>query len=465
MSALPPCFMNNDKGTFGEYTATVRWPIIVQNMVDDLQTELDTLNDINKVQQGQLIKGQLVALRQEIHDGAQLRPFTEEELTIAHAPRSINDRITTTNPKFTWNNAEWLFAEIYLYRRVNAFFKLQPLWRDFDIFNGLKQSTFKASFHGVVELAIRYKNLLPQLQKLDKVKDEEVLNLLFKEFIEISLWGNATDLSLLTNVSVEDIKSIQGAKARAASEAKIVVNDTEKAWRSLLSCAKSKSEVRVDFVLDNSGFELLADLMLVCFLLQTGLVQKCVFHGKDVPYMVSDVMIKDLDILIGDLKDRKFFPSGDATTEESKALDKLADDITGFCKAGKLVIEADPFWTTELDYWNIDASETKYGGAKIYKELQKSDLVIFKGDLNYRKLTGDRKWKRTTKWETAIGPLATNGLTTLSLRTCKADVQVALAEGVDEELSKLWEVDHPGKGSWWSNSGKYAVICFADSKN
>ena len=262
---------------------------------------------------------------------------------------------------------------------------------------------------------------------------------------------------------MEDLKSVQGAKVRAASEAKIVVNDTEKAWKKLMTLRDSGCKnVRVDFVLDNSGFELYADLMFAAFLLKTNLAQKIKLHGKDIPYMVSDVMLKDFHILLKDLKDRSFFPV-DSESEESKAFDQFADDISTFFTNNQIEFEADSFWTTDLDYWNIDPSENKYNGAKVYKDLLKSNLVIFKGDLNYRKLTGDRAWPRTTAWNVAIGPLATNGITLLSLRTCKADVQVALPTGLDEGLTQLWEKDHPGQGSWWCCSGKWAVICYATS--
>ncbi|EDZ70179.1 YMR027Wp-like protein, partial [Saccharomyces cerevisiae AWRI1631] len=182
--------------------------------------------------------------------------------------------------------------------------------------------------------------------------------------------------------------------------------------------------------------------------------------AKDIPYMVSDVMLKDFDILVHDLRDREFFPSGEPSTKESRALDLFAGEMEKFVSSGKIEFREDSFWTTELDYWNLDANETKYHGSILHKDLQKSNLVIFKGDLNYRKLTGDRKWPRTTKWETAIGPLATNGITSLSLRTCKADVQVALPEGLDAKLSQEWEKENPGRGSWWCCSGKWAVICF-----
>ncbi|SMN21765.1 similar to Saccharomyces cerevisiae YMR027W Putative protein of unknown function [Maudiozyma saulgeensis] len=472
-TSFAPRFMTNDKGTFGAYTASARWPIITQNAVDDISNEIGRVSkssDADKdsiVQQGETIKQQLIELRQEIIDNVILRKFTVEECEIASVPLSFNEYLDTAKEKPTWLNAEWLFSEIYLYRRVNVLFRLQAHehWKQFDIFNDLKQSTFEASYYGVTELALRYKNLLNDISKLNKkdTKDQELLKILFKEFIEISLWGNATDLSLLTNATLEDIKSIQGAKAREESESKIVVNDTNIAWDVLLKAATTKEDVRVDFVLDNSGFELYADLMLAAFLLQTKLATKCVFHAKDMPYMVSDVMLKDFDILIADLRDRKFFPAGE-NTKESNALDLFANDISSFHDKGLLTFEADSFWTTDLDYWNIDPSETKYHGNKIHEDLKSCDLVIFKGDLNYRKLTGDRKWPRTTAWETAIGPLSTNGIAVLSLRTCKADVQVALKAGVDEELSKLWEKDHPGQGSWWCCSGKWAIICFSDSK-
>lgn len=485
-SDVPARFWTDDKGTFGAYTASVRWPIILQNAVDDLTKELEAIrsgavsvNDKDlSLKQGEVIKTQLISFREEVLNDDLLRPFTQEELsTVSGTLDSFNQYLEANKDKgLKWTHSEWLFTEIYMYRRINCYFALQSEWTQFDIFNLLKQSTFKASFHGVVELALRYKNLLP-IWKQNSVRgngkrDWELLELLFKEFIEISLWGNATDLSLLTNATIEDIKSIQGAKAREASESKIVINDTKLAWKTLVNANNNsdnvansnKKEIRVDFVLDNSGFELYADLMFAGFLLNTNLVDKCVFHGKDVPYMVSDVMVKDFDILIQDLLDRDFFPTGDKNTQESQALDLFANDMLRFKEEGRLGIEADPFWTTDLDYWNLDPTETKYNGSKMHQELLNCTLVIFKGDLNYRKLTGDRKWPRTTSWKTAIGPLAHNGLVTLSLRTCKADVQVGLKEGVDEELCALWEKDHPGQGSWWSSSGKWAIICFSDGR-
>ena len=38
----------------------------------------------------------------------------------------------------------------------------------------------------------------------------------------------------------------------------------------------------------------------------------------------------------------------------------------------------------------------------LYEELGEADLLIFKGDLNYRKLIGDLNWETTVTFKTAL---------------------------------------------------------------
>lgn len=175
--------------------------------------------------------------------------------------------------------------------------------------------------------------------------------------------------------------------------------------------------------------------------------------------MVSDVLNKDLDQLIADLEDPQFFQ-----TDDRSDLEFITLKIKLYVAEEKISIKEHSFWTGPLDFWNLDPSETKYGGAECHEELSRSQLCIFKGDLNYRKLTGDRTWSRTTPWADSIGPLKNNGLTTLSLRTAKADVIVGLPDGVDEELCLEWEKQGNEQGAWWAASGKWAVICFNEGK-
>jgi damage-control phosphatase, subfamily III len=67
------------------------------------------------------------------------------------------------------------------------------------------------------------------------------------------LWGNATDLSLLTHMTEEDIRNLQTVEkeAQAARSQFILKDDQDAAWDHV----KSLKDARVDFVLDNSEFD------------------------------------------------------------------------------------------------------------------------------------------------------------------------------------------------------------------
>jgi damage-control phosphatase, subfamily III len=67
--------------------------------------------------------------------------------------------------------------------------------------------------------------------------------------IEISLWGNATDLSLLATLKFEDLERLQGKKAIEAQQKNIVVNDMNKVWKYV----ESLKDAQIEIVLDNAG--------------------------------------------------------------------------------------------------------------------------------------------------------------------------------------------------------------------
>lgn len=266
-------------------------------------------------------------------------------------------------------------------------------------------STFRSSRPAVLELAARYKDLITQLESHEKpgsVKSEEEREatdkLLFTEMSEICLWGNATDLSLLTNLSYEDIQKLQGSEARKASEKNIVVNDLSAAFDVLGSALKSgKKERRMDIVLDNAGFELFVDLILAGYLLSAGLATAVVLHPKSIPWFVSDVVPKDFQDLLNALANPQAFYS--TPSEDDKAAGKtpqplsekevnellfLFDHWSRFHAEGQLVLRPNRFWTESGSYWRLPKT-----APELYEDLKESELVIFKGDLNYRKLTGD----------------------------------------------------------------------------
>lgn len=215
---------------------------------------------------------------------------------------------------------------------------------------------------------------------------------------EVCLWGNATDLSLLTNMTYEDIQKLQGSEARKAAEQNILVNNLPEAFTLLKKAqAEGKKERRVDFVLDNAGFELYVDLVLAGFLLNTGLATHVVLRPKSIPWFVSDVLPADFAALLGALANPKgFFES---PTEEEKVSEKtpaplapkevedllyVFQDWATLHGEGQLAIRPNRYWTAGGSFWRLP-----HEAPELHEDLKQAELVIFKGDLNYRKLVGD----------------------------------------------------------------------------
>jgi len=291
---------------------------------------------------------------------------------------------------------------------------------------------------------------------------------------EICLWGNATDLSLLTNLSYEDIQKLQGSEARKNSEKNILVNDLDKAFEVLTRAQKEgKKERRVDIVLDNAGFELFVDLILAGYLIASGLATNVVFHPKNIPWFVSDVLPADFGALLMALADPQSFYSALSEDEkhagkqsvplsetESANLQFLFQHWSGLHAEGQLMMRPNDFWTAGGSYWRLPKSEPD-----LYEDLKESELVIFKGDLNYRKLTADAAWSPTTPFTEAIGPMGPgSGLRVLALRTCKADVVVGLKDGEDERIKASEGGGGDSGARKWAWSGKWAVVQFSDGK-
>lgn len=326
-----------------------------------------------------------------------------------------------------------------MYRRVATIFAASsdPFWQKYDVFKRQKDETFAKSRNAVEELAMRYINVTDKVEFASSPNWTEEQKMLFLEMTQVALWGNATDLSLLSNLSLDQIQGLQGAEAILKSRKNIVDDDTEDVWKYLSSTPSA--DRRIDIVLDNAGFEFFTDVVYAAYLLRSGIAQCIKFHVKDMPWFVSDVTPDDVDSLFQHLENHEIFP-------DRRYLDPLVRQLREYFETGKMSIRQHPFWTTAHSF---HAMETE--GAGIFKSLCSSSLVIFKGDLNYRKLTRDGLWPHTTPFAEAIGPLGKgSGLKILALRTNKADVCVGLES--EEHVARLeHEAPGPAKSSGMFN--------------
>lgn len=283
---------------------------------------------------------------------------------------------------------------------MHTSFALSDHWKTYDVFARQKMSTFRSSRPAVVELAAKYNELVLQLEKDVKSTNnseelDEAERILFTEMCEICLWGNATDLSLLTSLTYEDIQKLQGADARKKAEKNILVNDLPAAYKVLKEAQRTgKKDRRVDIVLDNAGFELFVDLILAGYLLAAGLATQITLHPKAIPWFVSDVIPADFAALLSALANPQgFYSTPDEHTgqvpeslsdKESSDLSFLFQHWAAFHAEGQLLLRPNIFWTSAHSYWHLPQAEPR-----LYEDLKESELVIFKGDLNYRKLTAD----------------------------------------------------------------------------
>ncbi|KAG8999813.1 hypothetical protein FRB94_005901 [Tulasnella sp. JGI-2019a] len=501
--SVPPPYDPKDKNSFAYVTIVDRWPSIITNLINSVSQTLHDLSTSSalgtqgvfpaKIAEGKRIIETASKLKYDMARDRPLGPIIGDGGSNIELYNQQLQAFETTSQN-TWFSCPWLYAECYLYRLMRSWFATTQHWSQFDPFFAQKEETFKSSGAAVYQLALTMSELDREAEKSSLDTDLERLEVLFDEMIQMCLWGNATDLSLLTTLSSADIERLQsvGKEAQAASRQYILRDDIDVAWNHV----KGLKNARLDIVLDNAGFEYFTDLILADFLVtHTPFFGSVTFHSKDIPWFVSDVTPPDVRAILSALasvpttllttstaasapEGNGYFASLPPSQGHLDALHKLRyrwlkyfengtfkiygcpgldGNFSGGPKNDAAVVKGamrdDPdsgspaaFWTGPDPYWKLIEHPGMAG-------LEGSKLVIFKGDLNYRKLTGDLQWPMSTPFGTALGAFA-GKLPVLSLRTSKADVVVGLREGVGEAMDK----DESKRG--WKVNGRYALISY-----
>ncbi|MFF7235009.1 ARMT1-like domain-containing protein [Streptomyces collinus] len=304
----------------------------------------------------------------------------------------------------SWFDVPWLWSESYFYRRLlEAVGYFGPgAWQGVDPFRPFKRAELDAPETDEELAALDALQDRPERQRADAL-------------LHGSLWGNRADLGFRL--------SAEGAEAAAPVPA-LVADDSETLW-SLLPPSGTGTLV---LVADNAGRELVPDLLLIAHLLAEGRIGRAVLHVKPYPYYVSDATTADVvDAL------RRLVAAPGAAAGYGRALWTAMAD-------GRLTTAAHPFSRAPLPY--ADAPDD------LRAEFAAAALTVFKGDLNYRRLVGDRLWPPTTPFDEVTayfpGPVA-------ALRTLKSDVVTGLAAATENALDAA-------EGQRWRTGGTHALI-------
>jgi len=233
-----------------------------------------------------------------------------------------------------------------------------------------------------------------------------------------SLWGNRADLSNFT------VKVQARTGLAAVAERHLILIDHTTLVRKQLAGGL----VRVDFICDNVGSDLLFDLALADFLLQEGWAREIHLNLKNQPFFVSDALPADARRSLALLQ-----------AHPISGLQALGVRLEKNLSAGRLVFDTDPFWTS----WHMFREMP----AHLQQQLASAGLVLVKGDVNYRRLLDDRHWAPTTRLEAVCAYFPAPFVV---LRTLKGEIMAGLQAGQAQAL----QTEDPT----WLINGKRGVI-------
>ncbi|BHF61844.1 hypothetical protein SprV_0100482300 [Sparganum proliferum] len=377
--------------------------------------------------------------------GSPEKDFEDAKLVI-HRLSKLRYELVTDKPLQEGRNsafsASWLFAECYMYRRImNIVSQSLP---SFDPFSERKLEAFQNSRRLIASMVACLDQILASA-------DQEQPADHLKFFLACSLWSNEFDLSL--SAGDTQVENSHGSANYLREEVlsklrnSMAVDELDAIARSW----PSQQPATVAVVMDNTGPEMVADLVLAEYLLSSHLAERIVFYPKSLPWFVSDVTPKDLDWLLGE-----GLPSMASINEIEP---EARESISSWAKKWRLRFEGGsfstivhPFWTLPLGYNYLQST-----APDLFRSLtQEASVTIFKGDLHYRKLLEDRSWAANSEdtkfvfgrcFPPASDASRDSCALILALRVAKSDVAVGVS---GDRLSELCTEDP----DWWTK-GRY----------
>ncbi|CAN7996886.1 unnamed protein product, partial [Ixodes hexagonus] len=424
--SLPPPLCAKHEGSFAYKTVRDRLPVILTRVIDGLfRDRMEIERRQGSEAREQQVVGRLSKLRSDMvtnkplariaddHDDAPLWNEALEELSGPDVPH--------------WFTAPWLYIECYMYRRVFEAFQLTTLLRDHDPFAKQKREALFESFDAIRTLTDFVRKNMHSSASLETIRPVAL------RLVEASLWGNRYDLSISggtssnpTNGAFQETQSLRS---------KILCNELPRLWAHLGELRDRRGNdlpTQIHLVMDNAGYELATDLCLLDYLHDCGFMSRACLHVKAMPWYVSDVTRRDLYDALRQLRELDHEPS---SALARRCLSRLESNLW--------TVSEDPFWTLPHDYARMASVRPQ-----LYQSLRDADLVLFKGDLNYRKLVGDLQWEPSTPFRDALRGFEPSFLCTL--RTIKADT----VAGLDADLAKEVARQSPD----WMVTGEYALV-------
>jgi len=389
----PPIIRGGDINSFAFFTLKNRLPHIIEEIMSNNKLHPTAINNL-KCLKNEIARGKIILLK-DINSKDRA---------------SWNNCIIQYLGK-SWFEVPFFFAEMYFYRRV-----LEAL----DYFNtpsGSSIDPYKTiKDRELLTITAQVEKYAYTLDKMGNTNNAEFELLPF--FIMAAIWSNKVDLSQLpkTSDANKDSDPIDDGNL-------LLINDTSMIHDFFRT---TKSLKRIDIILDNSGAELLADLALATYLLESQLAESIFLHCKKDPVFVSDATITDVKATVN------FIKKGSTLQASS-----WANKLQLFIEQERIALCNHEFWTLPLSFQELSD--------ELVRDLGKSNLVIIKGDANYRRLVEDRHWPISTPLKQTASYFPSNFL---ALRVLKSELLV----GAAPELLASYNLPED-----WMISGEFGI--------
>lgn len=474
---IPPPLSAKDKSGFAYKTIKDRLPVIVVKTIDFLHRQRKELHrfggTLSEPSDSELVEIEndakqfitsLTRLRKDLETNKEALPL--EKLTHLQPELNyFNDDIDAWNKALEANKLDdgsppryfdspWLLVECYLYRKIKEAALQTKHLKMFDPFVEQKQAACRSSLAQMIVLAnhlIRAEKVIHDSANHSHPSERSEFGL----FIQLALWANKYDLSI-SGMSADKIQQQKTAlhdirEALESMQSNILCDNSSELWFRVQNLkdkirAGYKDPIYVDLVADNSGYEVYVDLCLLHFLVllfcgpNINENLKFRIHVKRMPWYVSDALRQDIYWLID-------FMTG---PDQDVSLQAIGRKWQTFLDSNLWEIHEHKFWTLPHDF-----SDMQSIAPDLYNSLQGSSLIIFKGDLNYRKLTGDRKWHILTPFRVALRQFSPAPL--VALRTAKADTVVGI-----EDVNIFARINNNELPRDWMISGDYGFIQYVE---
>ena len=323
-----------------------------------------------------------------------------------------------------WLQIPWFFAETYFFRRIlEATCYFQPgKFLGVDPYLNQKYQVLEISQPVIRTLCTQLNTMLQE--HITKPLDYDQVKRNLTRLLVHNLWGNQADLSMWPAGKGErpDHQDI------TIQQEHILDDDSAEMIDYLFSLNRP---ARINFIIDNTGLELVNDLILADYLLSTQLASSIRFNLKVHPTYVSDALIWDVKQTIALL-----------ASDSHIGVQDLAKRLIHHLETDCLELVDHIFWTSPLSFWEMPVS--------LWEQLADSDLLISKGDVNYRRLLGDRDWSPTISVSEVLSYIPTP---LLAIRVCKAEVVMGLSP---KQVDLLNQTDLT-----WMFNGNWGVIQFS----